>query len=118
LMSRLCSQLSPLLFHVKWLEIRGNPCEEESQNDFATKWLELFRPFTAVQSLRVSMTLVPFVAPMLQELTGERATDVLPALRSLSLGGLELSVAVQGALMPFVAARHLLSYTVTVRQWE
>ena len=63
-------------------------------------------------------TLVPFIVPVLQELTGEWATDVLPALHNLSFGGFASSVALQDSLMPFVAACQLLGQPVTVGRWE
>jgi hypothetical protein len=54
----------------------------------STQFLEIFQSFTAIRSLYVSKTLVPFIAPALQELIGESATEVLPNLRDLSLGGI------------------------------
>ena len=117
-MSELCNQLSPLPSHVTWLEIRGDPGTKSGNHVASTKWRELFHSFAAVQSLHVDTTLVPFVVPVLQELTGEWATDVLPALRNLSLGGFASSVALQDPRMPFVAERQLLGQPVTIGQWE
>ena len=48
-------------------------------------WLVLFLLFTAVQTLRISRELQPLIVLVLQELTGERAMKVLPALDSLYL---------------------------------
>ena len=42
------------------------------------QWPEVLRPFTAVKDL-----FTPRIAPALKELVGERATEVLPALRTL-----------------------------------
>jgi hypothetical protein len=60
----------------------------ESQNDMGpTQWLKFFHPFTAVEHLSVSQSLVPVVAHALRELTGEKAAEVFPVLRSLSFEG-------------------------------
>jgi hypothetical protein len=110
--------VTPLSCDVTWLEIRGDPGAKSRNHIASAKWRELFHSFTAVQSLRVDTTLVPFVVPVLQELTGEWATDVLPALRNLSFGGFASPVALQDSLMSFVAARQLLGQPVTVGRWE
>ncbi len=107
LMSELCNQLSPLPSHVTWLEIRGNSKVEWRNYTVSTEWLELFHPFTAVQSLRVVGSLERFVVAVLQDLTGERTTDVSPALRNLSLGIFGSSRAEKNAL---VTARRLLGH--------
>jgi len=68
LMLRLCDQLLSLLSYVEWLEIRAGLIE--SGNNLAsdsTSCLEIFRPFTAVQSLCV------------QHIRGKRRTCVAKA---------------------------------------
>ncbi|KAI0250975.1 hypothetical protein BJV78DRAFT_1215027, partial [Lactifluus subvellereus] len=52
-----------------------------------TQWLELFRPFTAVRILKICRPLQSLIGLALQELTGERAMEVLPLLDSLYLEG-------------------------------
>jgi len=81
------------------------------------QWLELFDPFTSVQSLHVSEELEPVVAPALQELTGRRAAEVLPALRTILLEGLQQHESVQEVLKPFIAARQLSDNPVAVQRW-
>ena len=49
------------------------------------RWLEFLHPFTAVKSLYVSREFTPHVAFALQELVGERVTEVLPTLQTLLL---------------------------------
>jgi hypothetical protein len=51
----------------------------------STQWLELFHSFTAVKTLCVSPKLVPLVVAVLQEVTEDRATEVLPTLHGLFL---------------------------------
>jgi hypothetical protein len=78
----------------------------------SSQWLELFHPFTAVKDLHLSHELVPRIAPVLQELVGERVTEVLPALQALFLEEPIPSGPVQEAIGQFVAARKLASHSV------
>jgi hypothetical protein len=49
-------------------------------------WLEFLHPFTAVKYLYISWNFTPSIAPALEELSGERVTEVLPALQSFPGG--------------------------------
>ena len=80
-----------------------------------TQWLELFHPFSAAKNLSLSKELVPRVVPALNELAGESATEVLPALQSLDLEGPQPSEAVQDAIGQFNAIRWLSYRPVTVK---
>jgi hypothetical protein len=60
----------------------------------------------------------PFVVQVLQELTGERIVEVLPALNDLFLEGLQPSGFVQEALKPFVAARQSSNHPVVIQRWD
>jgi len=82
------------------------------------QWLEVLQPFTAVKTLYVSKEFTPRIAPALQELVGERATEVLPALQTLFLTNLSLSGPVQDAIDQFVAARQLAGHPVAVSRWQ
>jgi hypothetical protein len=79
-----------------------------------TQWLELFRPFTSVKDLGLTWHLVHLVAPALKELTGERATEVLPMLQNLSFPGSWPSKAAEEAIEKFIAARQLSGRPITV----
>ena len=81
-------------------------------------WFELFDPFTAVKDLYLSSEFASRISPALQTLTGERATEVLPALQSLFLQGSRPSENVQEAVGRFVAARQLSKRPVAVSRWE
>jgi hypothetical protein len=52
----------------------------------ATKWLELFQVFSAVNRLRPSSDTGSLVSRTLQRFTAENATEVWPALRDLFEG--------------------------------
>ena len=116
---QICSQLLPILSSVEELRIRcrdQNPLDWEDDLDH-TQWLEIFRPFIAVQSLHID-GLDLLIAPALQELTGVRVMEVLPALRNLFVTNLEPSGSVRQTIEPFITARRLSNQPVTVQQWE
>jgi hypothetical protein len=82
------------------------------------QWLEILQPFTALKNLYVSKKLVRCIVPPLQELVEERVTDVLPALESVFLEGLQPSGPVQKAIGKFAAARQLVGHPVAVSHWK
>jgi hypothetical protein len=81
-------------------------------------WLQLFRPFSGVKTLCLSGKPAEHIAWALQELTGERVAEVLPALQGIFLQGLKPSKAssVLKALKPFIHARRLSGHPVVVRR--
>jgi hypothetical protein len=62
------------------------------------QWLELFHPFTTVKNLYLFREYVTRIAPTLQELVGERVTEVLPNLQSIFLEDLQESGSVPEAI--------------------
>ena len=84
-------------------------------------WLELLRPFSAVKNLYLSKNVASRVAPALQELVGDRTTEVLPtilpALQNIFVRGLESSGSVQKGIGQFVAARQVTSLPITISRW-
>jgi hypothetical protein len=91
------------------------------QNDIRlddSHWLDLFHPFTAVKSLYISEDFVPHLASALQEIAGERVTEVLPALKSLFLEGTLPPGPILKAIGQFVVARHLSGHPIAVFRWE
>ena len=106
----------PTLEHLYVSESEFSRFWEDNEN---TRWLELFHPFTAVKYLYLSKGLVPRIVPVLQELVGERATEVLPALQNISLENLKLlSGPVQEAIQQLVTARQLSGHPITVSSWK
>ena len=94
------------------------PLWQDDIEDSPGQWLELLRPFTAVNDLYVSKIFVPRIAPALQELVGERATEALPALQTLFLRETLSSGPVQEAIEQFVTARQLSSHPIAVSHWK
>ncbi|KAI0247868.1 hypothetical protein BJV78DRAFT_1156917 [Lactifluus subvellereus] len=116
---QICSQLLPHFSSVERLDIEcdvTDPLDRQDDMDYR-QWLEIFRPFIAVQSLHIPR-LDRLIAPALQELTGVRVMEVLPALRSLFLTDPDPSGSVRKAIGPFITARHLSNQPVTVHRWE
>jgi len=85
-----------------------------------TPWLELLRPFTALKDLYLHNRSVPHLSHTLQELTGERAMEVLLALQRIFLQDYERpgNANAQETIRSFIAAQQLSGHPVTVHNWE
>ena len=84
------------------------------------QWREFLHLFTAVKKVTLkSEHSVQIVAPALQELAVEGATEVLPALQNLFLrtGDWQLSGPVKEAIEQFIAARQLCGHPVSVHHY-
>jgi len=120
-MASVCSQLLPFFSLINRLDVSpiysyvGPQMENAIES---TQLLDLFRPFSAIQSLYVSERLVSLIAPALRELVGERATEVFPNLRDLFLGGSAISGAMQDAMQPLLTAQRLSSRPIAIHPWE
>ena len=82
-----------------------------------TQWQEFLHPFIAVKKMTLKdEASVQHVAPALQELAGERATEVLPALQNLSLTTSSWlpSGPLKEAIEEFIATRQLYGQPVTL----
>ena len=118
-MGQICDQLLFLPSTVEQLEVSDFNLDSNWQVDMEdTEWLKLFHPFTAVRTLRIRRQLQPLIVPALQELTGERATEVLPALDSVYLEEYQPSGSEQQAIKPFIAARQYSDHPVAVHLWD
>jgi len=82
------------------------------------EWLNLLIPFTAVKKLYLSMKISPHIAPALQELTGGRTTEVLPALQNVLLEGSQPSESVQNDVAQFISARRVTNHLVTLSAYD
>jgi hypothetical protein len=120
-MSLVCGQLSPFLSLVERLALTADywpslPPSEE--NEVSSRCLELFQPFSAIGSLHVSESLIPFIALALRGFIGERTTEVLPYLCELFLERSAIPGTVPEAIRPFVDARQLSGQPIVIRHWE
>jgi hypothetical protein len=121
-LAQVCSSSFPqaLITMVEHLYIEGYPSLQEDDIE-NSQWLELLHPFTAVKDLYISRGLTPHIAHALQELVGERVTEVLPALHGLFLGKpdpLENSRLVQESIGQFVSARQLAGHPITISHYK
>ena len=81
------------------------------------QWRELLHPFSSVKDMTLTCKeSVRLIAPALQELAGERATEVLPALKNIFFQTYDWrpSGPVKEAIGQFIATRQLSSHPVTV----
>jgi hypothetical protein len=115
-LAKVIPSLFPSVFMVEHLYIYGyrnvpSGWREGSKN---TEWLEIFHPFAAVKNLYLSNVCAPQIASALQELVGDRVTEVLPTLQNIFLQGPQEGIA------KFVAARLLSGHptSITVSLWE
>ena len=72
----------------------------------------------AVKQLYLSEQFAPRIAPALQELTGGRPTEVLPALQNIYLQGSQTSVPVHEGIARFISARQLTNHPVAISVWD
>ena len=125
-MARLCSSSLPqsLISVVENLYIKT---EEERKLDWMllddetekSQWLELLRPFTSVKCLYIAYGFKRCLARAVEGLTGERVTEVFPALQTLFLEEDPFHDGrFQEAIGPFVAARQLSGYPIVVSHWD
>jgi hypothetical protein len=115
-LEQVCTSSLPPLSTLEDLYIfdaRGNPSpwQDDVEN---TLWLELLHPFVAVKNLYIGEEIVHRIAPALQELVGERTTEVLPTLENIFLEGLQTSRLIE----TLVAARRRASHPVVVSHWD
>jgi hypothetical protein len=82
-----------------------------------SQWLEIFHLFTAVTDLYISSKVMEYITPALQELVGERVTEVLPSLQTIFFEEETLRFD-REAIGQFVAARQLASRPLAVSRWE
>ena len=108
------SRIAELLGQFSTTEILSNVVHLRLRAEFQSEtddveWLHLFQQFSAVQSLEVSQELAVCVALVLEGITGEMVTEVLPSLNLIYLAGRSAS-----SVEKFVAARELSDRPVTV----
>jgi hypothetical protein len=71
-----------------------------------------------VKCLYISREFTPRLVLALQDLVGERVTEVLPTLQTLFLEETHVLGPVQEAIGQFVAARQLIDQHVTLSHWN
>ena len=120
-LAQVCNSCLPTLPSLERLSIcDGQYSQPNWQDDMEnTQWLELLHPFAAVKDLYLSKEVALHVAPVLQELSEEQVTEVLPALQDIFIDGLQPSGLVQEVFQKFVTARgrQASGHPVAIHSW-
>jgi hypothetical protein len=123
-LAQICSSSfpQPLIATVEHLYILVFGLDWQPEDDIeCDQWLELLHPFTAVKDVYIPLEFMLSISLALQELVGERTTEVLPALQTLFLEDHTLfppPPGVQDVIGQFVAARQLSGHPFTVSPWD
>ena len=119
-LAQICTLLFRPLLTMENLYIYEDPYPRLDWKDDIedSEWLDLLHPFSAVKNLYLSRQFAPRIAPALQELTGERTTEVFPALQNLLLEGFQPSEPVQEGIARFISARQLTNQPVVIIVWD
>jgi hypothetical protein len=83
-----------------------------------TLWLQLLLPFTALENLYLSKEFALGVVVTLQELVGDRITEVLPSLENIFVEGFEPLGPFQKKIGQFIAARQLSDHPIAIFAWH
>jgi hypothetical protein len=83
-----------------------------------TPWLQLLLLFTTVKNLYLSKEFEIGIAAALQELVGDRITEVLPCLENIFVKGLEPSGPFQEKIGWFVTTRQLSDHPIAISVWR
>ena len=71
-----------------------------------------------MKDLYLSKEFVPGIAAALQELVGDRVTEVLPSLQNIFMEKLEPLEPLQENIGRFVAARQLSDHPIAISAWD
>jgi F-box-like len=114
-MEQICASCLPPLPTLD-LHIRGNPHYRQhwQGNVDNALWLRLLQPFTSVKNLYLSEEIAGRIVPALQELVGDRATEVLPTLENIFLEEGQQSGPVQEGIQQVVAVRQATNHPIAV----
>jgi hypothetical protein len=119
-LEQVCTSSLPLLSKLEDLyifeETKSPPNWKDNIENML--WLELLCPFTTVKNLYLSENFALRIVPALEELVGDRAVEVLPALQNIFLEDLQPSGPVQEGMAKFFATRQLSGHPITVSLWE
>jgi F-box-like len=118
--AQVCNTSLPPLSTVEYLYIEHRYSELAWKNDAIENalWLELLLPFTAVENLYLSKEFAPGIAAALQDLVGDRITEVLPSLQNIFVEGLGPWGPFQENIGQFAAARRHSGHPIAISVWD
>ena len=79
-----------------------------------SEWLDFLHPLSDVKNLYLSRQIAPHIA---QELTGERTTELFPALQNIFVEGFKPSEPIHEGIARFISARQLINRPVVISVW-
>ena len=103
-----------ILTSVLYISNQGYSPPQIDNMSITWPWLELFQPFTSAKNLHPREE----IAPVLGNIVGERATEVLPALENIFVEKFRPSEPVHEAVGQFIAARQLSGRPIVISRWE
>jgi len=120
-LAQICSSSFLLISALEELEVREH--NEVTSSHWKVdienaQWLELLKPFTTLKNLYLTDEITRRVCGALQEVSGERANKVLPALRNLFVDGCRSFKHMEEAIKPLVTARRLPGHPVAIDHWR
>jgi hypothetical protein len=116
--TQVCTMYLPPLLTVVSLRLDALTRDDQGDDVEDDQWLEPLHPFTAVKNLYLSKESAPGVADALQELMGNRISEVLPSLQNIFVEGLEPSGPFQETIEQFVTARQLSGHPIAISEWH
>ena len=119
-LTQICTFFLPYLLTIENLYIHENLYSPPDWKDVVEKadWMDILLPFIGVKNLYISKQFAPLIAPALQDLTGARTIEVLPALKNILLEGFQPSEPVQEGIAQFITARQLTNHHVVISVWD
>jgi len=124
-LTQVCGSSFPLIPTLEELEINEDHLSlSHWKGDIENvQWLELLEPFTALKSLYLKYLGLLYVFSALLELSGERVTEVLPALQNIFISSEYLPESSRNAITIFVTMRQRSGHPVRVHsmsggQWK
>jgi len=119
-LEQVCTSCLPSLSALEDLYIYDTPQSPPYRKDNIEDalWLQLLSPFSCVKNLYLNGEYAQHIAPALQQLVGDRTTDVFPALENIFLDSdsdrPEQSGFVPEGIVKFFAARQLSDQPISI----
>jgi hypothetical protein len=117
-LAQICTLSLRLLLITEDLYIVGERSPLLLSWDENTELLGLLLPFTAVKNLYLCHSFTPRIVDALQELTGGRITEVLPALQNVLLEEYPPWEPLEKGIAEFISARQLINHPVAFSVWD